>query len=68
MNEEHARLLDCLPDDVLRDIAVRRMQGDSNEDMAAALNLSVRSVERKLNLIRSRWQREFDHNQAESQS
>ena len=67
MNEEHTRLLDSLPDDILRDIAVRRMQGDSNEDMAAALNLSVRSVERKLSLIRVRWQREFDRKRDESQ-
>lgn len=67
INEEHARLLDSLPDDTLRDIAVRRMQGDSTEDIAAALNLSSRSVERKLNLIRGRWQREFDRRQEESQ-
>ena len=68
MNEEHARLLDSLPDDTLRGIAVRRMQGDSNEDIAAALNLSVRSVERKFNLIRGRWQREFEQQQDVSQT
>ena len=68
MNEEHVRLLGLLPDDTLRDIAVRRMQADSNEDIAAALNLSVRSVERKLNLIRGRWERECDQEKADSQS
>ncbi len=63
MNEEHARLLDSLPDDTLRDIAVRRMQGDSNEDIAAAWNLSVRSVERKLSLIRASWEREMNRHE-----
>ncbi len=60
MNEEHARLLQLLPDDSLRDVAIRRMQGESNEEIAAVLNLSVRSVERKLNLIRSCWERDMN--------
>lgn len=59
MNEEHARLLELLPDDTLRDVAIRRMQGDSNAEIAAALTLSVRSVERKLKLIRGSWEREL---------
>lgn len=59
MNEEHARLLELLPDDALRDVAIRRMEGDSNEEIAAALNVSVRSVERKLKLIRGSWEYEI---------
>ena len=59
MNEEHARLLELLPDDLMRDVAIRRMQGESNDEVAAALNISVRSVERKLSLIRKSWQREM---------
>ena len=57
MNEQHAHLLKLLPDDTLRDIALRRMQGDSNAEIAAALKQSERSIERKLTLIRERWQR-----------
>lgn len=58
MNEEHARLLALLPDDQVRDVAVRRLRGESNDEIATALSLSVRSVERKLSLIRSRWESE----------
>lgn len=60
LNEQHQRLLGMLANDMLRRIATWRMQGETNEDIAAKLKLSVRSVERKLNLIRECWQREFD--------
>ena len=60
LNEQHQRLLGLLANDSLRRIATWRMQGETNEDIAAKLKLSVRSVERKLNLIRESWQREFD--------
>ena len=59
MNEEHLRLLQLLPEDSLRDVAIRRMQGESNDEIAVALNVSVRSVERKRNLIRDSWKREM---------
>jgi DNA-directed RNA polymerase specialized sigma24 family protein len=42
------RLLDALGDGVLRAVAVAKMEGQSNEDIARRLNLSVSSVERKL--------------------
>ena len=32
-----------------------RMEGFSNEEIAKALDISIRSVERKLNVIRSTW-------------
>ena len=60
LNEQHQRLLGLLANDTLRRIATWRMQGETNEDIAAKLKLSVRSVERKLHLIRECWQREFD--------
>ncbi len=60
MEEQHRRLLEMLSNDTLRQIAVWRMQGETNEEIATRLKLSVRSVERKLNLIRECWQREFD--------
>ena len=60
LNEQHQRLLRMLANDTLRRIATWRMQGETNEDIAAKLKLSVRSVERKLNLIRECWQKEFN--------
>lgn len=63
MNEEHVRLLTLLPDESLRDVAIRRMQGESNEEIALARDVSVRSIERKLNLIRESWNREMKRNE-----
>ncbi len=62
LEEQHQRLLELLADDTLREIAIGRMQGETNEEIAAGLKLSVRSVERKLNLIRESWQRELYQN------
>jgi len=52
--EEYRRLLDSLNDE-LRLIAVSRMEGNSNEQIAAKLACSVRTVERKLETIRELW-------------
>ena len=60
MEEQHRRLLEMLPNGILRQIAIGRLQGGSNEDIAAQMKLSVRSVERKLKLIRERWHQELD--------
>ena len=60
LNEQHQRLLEMLANDTLRRIAISRMQGETNEEIADQLKLSVRSVERKLNLIRECWQRELN--------
>jgi DNA-directed RNA polymerase specialized sigma24 family protein len=53
--EECTRLLDRLQDDELRDVALWKMEGDTTEQIAAKLKRSPRSVERKLQLIRSLW-------------
>jgi DNA-directed RNA polymerase specialized sigma24 family protein len=50
--EEHQRLLDALPDNWLRAVAVRKMEGHTNEESAAKLGRAVRNVERKLQQIR----------------
>ena len=55
--EQCQRLLDDLPDDDLRRVAVRKMEGHSNEDIAAELQCVTRTIERKLLLIRSIWQK-----------
>jgi DNA-directed RNA polymerase specialized sigma24 family protein len=46
-----------LPDDSLRVVALLRMEGFANEEIARALDCSPRSVERKLEQIRRVWTR-----------
>lgn len=55
MEEESARLMSQLPDDTFRTIARLRLEGFSNEEIAGDLQLSLRSVERKLGVIRDLW-------------
>ncbi len=60
LGEQHSRLLGLLRDDSLREIALLRMEGHSNEQIAEKVGMSLRSVERKLDLIRKRWRTELD--------
>ncbi len=53
--EEFQRLLDRLGDETLRRVAVLKMQGYTNEEIAAQLGCALRSVERKLGGIRKIW-------------
>jgi DNA-directed RNA polymerase specialized sigma24 family protein len=55
--DECRTLLRRLNDDNLCAVAVAKMEGQTNEEVAAALGCSVRSVERKLQLIRNIWER-----------
>ena len=50
--EECRRLLDRLEDAQLRSIALRKLEGDTNEEIAAKLGCSLATVERRLRLIR----------------
>jgi DNA-directed RNA polymerase specialized sigma24 family protein len=56
--EEYRRLLELLKDDELRRVAVSRMEGYSNEEIAEQLSCAVRSVERRLRVIRALWSEE----------
>ncbi len=49
------RLLDDLPDEQLREIAVMRMDGFLVDEIATKLGVSKRAVERRLQLIRKTW-------------
>lgn len=53
--EEYRHLLAQLDDDILRSIAVARMEGYSVEDLAGRLEVNPRTIERKLRLIREIW-------------
>jgi DNA-directed RNA polymerase specialized sigma24 family protein len=55
MAEQYLRLLDRLADETLRMIAVWKLEGESNEAIAARLGCGRRTVERKLGVIRSIW-------------
>jgi len=55
-------LLDQLDDENLRRIAVMRLQGYSKQEIAQELGCVVRSVDRKLSLIRMIW--DEDHEQS----
>ena len=55
--EEHSRLMRTLDDDTLRQVALAKMEGYTNEEIAGKLGVTCRSVERKLNRIRTQWLR-----------
>lgn len=57
MAEQCATLLDSLPEDC-RQIALRKLDGHNNGEIADELNVAPRTVERKLAAIRSIWQQE----------
>jgi DNA-directed RNA polymerase specialized sigma24 family protein len=60
--EKFQRLLDRLGDPVLQSIALWKMEGHTNKEIAARLSqvrrAGERTVERKLDLIRRSWQQE----------
>jgi DNA-directed RNA polymerase specialized sigma24 family protein len=56
MAESCRRLLDLLGDEQLQRIAVWRLEGHTNQEIADRLGCVVETVERRLRLIRSIWQ------------
>jgi len=56
--EECARLLDMLGDGQLRQLAIWKMEGFTNEEIAGKIERSIPTVERKLAAIRVVWERE----------
>jgi DNA-directed RNA polymerase specialized sigma24 family protein len=54
--EECQRLLGLLRDDNLRLLALRKMEGYTNEEIASLLSCSLATVERRLALIRKEWE------------
>ena len=58
MADECRRLLGKLDDPQLRELAVAKMEGYSNQEIARRLECSLRTVERRLRLIRKEWKHE----------
>jgi RNA polymerase sigma factor (sigma-70 family) len=53
--EECQRLLQLLPDDALRHIALHKLEGYTNSEIAELLQCAPATVERRLALIRNCW-------------
>jgi DNA-directed RNA polymerase specialized sigma24 family protein len=56
--EQFDRLLGLLRDETLRRVAVMKLEGYLNAEIARALGTSLTTVERKLAVIRKRWEQE----------
>jgi RNA polymerase sigma factor (sigma-70 family) len=56
LNEALERRLRDLPESDLRQVALMKLEGYTNREIAEAMEWSARSVERKLNRIRERWE------------
>jgi DNA-directed RNA polymerase specialized sigma24 family protein len=48
--------LDGLPDDLLRHVALLRLEGYANEEIATRLGCTARTVMRKIEVIRRHWE------------
>jgi len=46
--------------DELREVALLRIEGHDNSEIAARLNVSLRTVERRISIIRERWKDRFE--------
>jgi DNA-directed RNA polymerase specialized sigma24 family protein len=57
--EQFRRLLDALNDEKLRAVALAKMEGCTNEEIAKRIKRSVPNVELKLKIIRTRWEKEM---------
>jgi RNA polymerase sigma factor (sigma-70 family) len=53
--EDYHRFLARLQEPTLRTIALRRLEGQTTREIARALDVSTKTVERKLQLIRAIW-------------
>lgn len=64
--EEFQRLLGMLGDHDLRSLALWKMEGYSNDEIATKLRCVPRTVERRLRLIRRLWEKEFTPQETDS--
>ena len=55
LEEERSRLFSALPDEVLKTVALKKLEGFQNSEIAEELGVTERTVERKLNRIRNLW-------------
>ncbi len=55
VTDECRRLFGSLSDESLRVVALLKLEGHSNDEIAKSLECGLRTVERKLEVIRKRW-------------
>ena len=55
IDEQQTQLFDVLSDDSQRDVARLRLEGYSNQEISSETGMALRSVERKLRVIRDTW-------------
>ncbi len=60
MADQCRRLFEKLGDPQLREVAVAKMEGCSNQEIAQRLDCALRTVERRLKLIRDEWKAEIE--------
>jgi RNA polymerase sigma factor (sigma-70 family) len=60
LNEALERRLRTLADTELREIALRKLEGYTNQELAALFDCTQRTIERKLERIRTRWETSVD--------
>jgi DNA-directed RNA polymerase specialized sigma24 family protein len=65
MNEQRERLLALLPDEACRKIAQWKLDGHTDEEVAVRLQVTDRTVRRKMKLIRAVWGDEIAMTQRE---
>ena len=58
VTEQLRYLLDQLADEAQRQIALGKLEGKTNKELARDLGISLRAVERKLAIIRDKWRGE----------
>jgi RNA polymerase sigma factor (sigma-70 family) len=59
LEEQYVHLLAKLRNDQLREIVVLRIDGYAVSEIAQKMNIGLRAIERKLQLIRAKWKREL---------
>ena len=55
MAEETTKYLSLLDDENMQQIALRKLEGYTNQEIAEMMSLNVRTIERRLQSIRQRW-------------
>ncbi len=60
MEEQQREMIQILPDDSQRQVARLRFEGYSNEEISNQMGISLRTVERKLKVIRKIWMTMID--------
>ena len=66
LSEQCEVLLAMLPEEAMRDIATRKLAGYSTQEIADALEIAPRTVERKTSLIRRYWSEYAERNDSQS--